>query len=56
MVFKDFFPYKTKHRRYNTVWIVNTEIVLDPNNNVIKRLWCNGNDYISEKCVMVMKK
>ena len=26
--------------RYNMGWIANTEIVLDPNNSVIKRLWC----------------
>ena len=25
---------------YNTDWIANTEIGLDPNNSVIKRLWC----------------
>ena len=25
---------------YNTVWITNMEIGLDPNNSVIKRLWC----------------
>ena len=25
---------------YNTVWIANTEIGLDPNNSVIKRLCC----------------
>ena len=25
---------------YNTDWIANTEIVLDPNNSVIKRLRC----------------
>ena len=27
--------------QYNTVWIAYTEIGLDPNNSVIKRLWCN---------------
>ena len=26
---------------YNKDWIANTEISLDPNNSVIKRLWCN---------------
>ena len=26
---------------YNTVWIANTEIGLDPNNSVIKRLCCS---------------
>ena len=25
---------------YYTDWIANTEIGLDPNNSVIKRLWC----------------
>ena len=25
---------------YNIDWIANTEIGLDPNNSVIKRLWC----------------
>ena len=30
----------TFYSRYNTVWIANTEIGLDPNNSVIKRLWC----------------
>ena len=29
------------YSRYNTNWIANTEIVLDPNNNVIKRLRCS---------------
>ena len=29
------------YSRYNTVWIANTEIGLDSNNSVIKRLWCN---------------
>ena len=28
---------------YNTDWITNTQIVLDPNNSVIKRLRCNKN-------------
>ena len=28
------------YSHYNTVWIANTEIVLDPNNSVIKRLRC----------------
>ena len=28
------------YSRYKTVWIANTEIGLDPNNSVIKRLWC----------------
>ena len=28
------------YSRYNTDWIANTEIGLDPNNSVIKRLWC----------------
>ena len=30
----------TFYSRYNTDWIANTEIGLDPNNSVIKRLWC----------------
>ena len=30
----------TFYSRYNTVWIANTEIGLDPNNSVIKRFWC----------------
>ena len=28
------------YSRYNMIWIANTEIGLDPNNSVIKRLWC----------------
>ena len=27
---------------YNTDWIANIEIGLDPSNSVIKRLWCRG--------------
>ena len=30
----------TFYSRYNTDWIADTEIGLDPNNSVIKRLWC----------------
>ena len=30
----------TFYSHYNTDWIANTEIGLDPNNSVIKRLWC----------------
>ena len=30
----------TFYSRYNTDWIANTEIGLDPNDSVIKRLWC----------------
>ena len=30
----------TFYSRYNTDWIANMEIGLDPNNSVIKRLWC----------------
>ena len=26
---------------YNTNWIANKDIGLDPNNSVIKRLWCS---------------
>ena len=35
----------TFYSRYNMEWIAtcNTEIGLDPNNNVIKRLWCSIN-------------
>ena len=28
------------YSRYNTDWIANTEVGLDLNNSVIKRLWC----------------
>ena len=28
------------YSQYNTVWIANMEIFLDPENSVIKRLWC----------------
>ena len=35
------FSYTSKfYSHYKTVWIANTEIGLDPNNSVIKRLWC----------------
>ena len=30
------------YSRYNTDWIAYTEIGLDPNNSVIKRLWCTN--------------
>ena len=30
----------TFYFRYSTVWIAYTEFGLDPNNSVIKRLWC----------------
>ena len=30
----------TFYSHYNKDWIANTEIGLDPNNSVIKRLWC----------------
>ena len=30
----------TFYSLYNTIWIANTEMCLDPNNSVIKRLWC----------------
>ena len=39
----DYFYYiyvYTFYSRYNTDWIVNMETGLDPNNSVIKRLWC----------------
>ena len=32
------------YSHYNTVWIANMEIVLDPNNSVIKRLWYTGKE------------
>ena len=35
----------TFYSHYNTVWIANTEIGLDPNNSVIKRLWCILNGF-----------
>ena len=31
----------TFYSRHNTEWIANTEIVLDPNNSIVKRLWCS---------------
>ena len=42
MAIKDSFSYITYafYSRYNTVWIANTEIGLDPKSSVIKRLWC----------------
>ena len=42
MAIKDSFSYITYafYSRYNTVWITNTEIGLDPKNSVKKRLWC----------------
>ena len=38
----DSFSYITSaiYSRYNTVWITNTEIDLDPENSAVKRLWC----------------
>ena len=38
MVIKDLFSYITI---YFTVGIANAEIGLDPDNSVIKRLWCS---------------
>ena len=44
MVIKYGFCYITTfYSRYNMYWIANTEIGLDPNNSVIKRLWCIAN-------------
>ena len=42
MAIQNFFSYITYafYSQYNTVWISNTEIVLDPNNSVVKRLAC----------------
>ena len=41
----------TFYSRYNTVWIANTEIGLDPNNSVIKRLWLHYSDpYFLHSC------
>ena len=42
MAIKDTFSYiiYAFYSRYNTDWIANTEIGLDPNNSVIKRSWC----------------
>ena len=40
MVIFDLFSYITIHFTLVTVWIANTEIGLDPNKSVIKRLWC----------------
>ena len=37
------------YSQYNTDWTANTEISLDPNNNVIKRLWCTGK-LVKEAC------
>ena len=51
MVILDLFSYIIIHlfySGYNTVWIANTEICLDPNNSVIKRLRCIFN--ISVTC------
>ena len=44
MAIQNFFPYiiYAFYSWYNTVWIANTEIVWDPNNSVIKRLWWSG--------------
>ena len=42
MAIQNFFSYITYafYSQYNMVWISNTEIVLDPNNSVVKRLAC----------------
>ena len=40
----------TFYSRYNTVWIANMEIGLDPNNSVIKRLWCSYAVVVSQAC------
>ena len=42
MAIKDSFSYITYayYSQYNTVWIANMEIGLDPKYSVIKRLWC----------------
>ena len=42
MVIKDLFCYITIHfTLLITNWIGNTETGLDPNNGVIRRLWCS---------------
>ena len=42
MAIQDSFSYTTYafYSRYNTVWIANTDIGLNPKDSVIKRLWC----------------
>ena len=56
---KTLFSYITIHffSRYNTVWISNKEIGLDPNNSVIKRLCrtaifhgCKNDNYQKKNC------
>ena len=34
------------YSHYNTDWTVNTKIGLNPNNSVIKRLWCTSTLYV----------
>ena len=45
MAIQDFFSYipYAFYSRYSTVWLANMEIGLDPNNSIIKRLWCIWN-------------
>ena len=54
MAIEDFFSCITYefYSPYNMVWIANTEISLDPNNSVIKRLWCISLGSIQESVVV----
>ena len=42
----------TFYSRYNTIWIANMEIGLDPNNSVIKRLWCMYKQIVMEARIL----
>ena len=52
MAIQNFFSYITYafYSQYNTVWISNTEIVLEPKNSVVKRLACIFKSNISRFC------
>ena len=40
------------YARYNTNWIANKEIGLNPSNSVIKRLWCLNNVVLTKEAHM----
>ena len=54
--FRLIFQYNyTFYSRYNTVWIAKTKICLDPNNSVIKRLWCNCIQFLTKMLPFVQE-
>ena len=51
-----FFCYMSIHFTHVITWIANKELVLDPNNSVIKRLWCMSVELVVSYSKIVMLK